>query len=104
MKIFTKGFPNGSDGKESTCNVGDLGSIPGLGRSPGGGHGNPLQNSCLENPHGQESGRLQSVGLQKAGHNWATKHSTSARIWTTLKLLIQGPNYLTETYISTHDV
>ena len=44
------GFPAGSDGKESTCNVGDLGSIPGLGRSPGGGHGNPLQYSGLENP------------------------------------------------------
>ena len=44
------GFPGGSDGKESTCNVGDLGSIPGLGRSPGGGHGKPLQYSCLENP------------------------------------------------------
>ena len=40
----------GSDGKESTCNAGDLGSIPGLGRSPGGGNGNPLQYSCLENP------------------------------------------------------
>ena len=38
------------DGKESTCNVGDLGSIPRLGRSPRGGHGNPLQYSCLENP------------------------------------------------------
>ena len=49
------GFPRGSDGKESTCNVGDLGSIPGLGRSPGKGHGNPLQYSCLENPHGQRS-------------------------------------------------
>ena len=49
-------FPGGSDGKaDSTCNVGDLGSIPGLGRSPGGGHGNPLQYSCLENPHGQRS-------------------------------------------------
>ena len=47
------GFPGGSDGKQSTCNAGDLGSIPGLGRSPGGGHGNPLQYSCLENPHGQ---------------------------------------------------
>ena len=45
------GFPGGSDGKESACNVGDLGLIPGLGRSPGGGHGNPLQYSCLENPH-----------------------------------------------------
>ena len=46
------GFPGGSEGIESVCNVGDLGSIPGLGRSPGG-HGNPLQQSCLENPHGQ---------------------------------------------------
>ena len=43
-------FLGGSDGKESTCNVGDLGSIPGLGRSPGGGYGNPLQYSGLENP------------------------------------------------------
>ena len=49
------GFPGGSDGKESACNAGDLGSIPGLGRSPGGGHGNPLQYSCLENPHEQRS-------------------------------------------------
>ena len=48
-------FPGGSDGKEFTCNVGDLGSIPGLGRSPGGGHHNPLQCSCLENPYGQRS-------------------------------------------------
>ena len=49
------GFPGGSDGKESTCNGGDAGSIPGLGRSSGGGHGNPLQYSCLQNPHGQRS-------------------------------------------------
>ena len=53
--LVTLGFPGGSDGKESVCNVGDLCSIPGLGRSPGGGHGNPLQYSCLENPHGQRS-------------------------------------------------
>ena len=45
----------GSDAKESACNVGDLGSIPELGRSPGGGHGNPLLYSYLENPHGQRS-------------------------------------------------
>ena len=44
------GFPGGSDGKASACNAGDLGSIPGLGRSPGEGNGNPLQHSCLENP------------------------------------------------------
>ena len=43
-------FPCGSAGKESACNVGDLGSIPGLRRSPGGGNGNPLQYSCLGNP------------------------------------------------------
>ena len=43
-------FPSGSDGKASACNVEDLGSILGLGRSPGEGNGNPLQYSCLENP------------------------------------------------------
>ena len=43
-------FPGGSDGKVSAYNVGDLGSIPGSGRSPGEGNGNPLQFSCLENP------------------------------------------------------
>ena len=46
---------HGSVSKESACNAGDLGSIPGLGRFPGGGHGNPLQYSCLENPYGQRS-------------------------------------------------
>ena len=48
-------FPGGSDGKEFACNMGDLGLIPGLGRSPVGGNGSPLQYSCLENPHGQRS-------------------------------------------------
>ena len=49
------GFLGGSDGKESACIVDDLSSIPGLGRSPGGGHGNPLQYSCLKNLRGQRS-------------------------------------------------
>ena len=49
------GFPGGSDDKESACNEGDLDSIPGLGRYPGGEHGNPLQYSFLENPHIQKS-------------------------------------------------
>ena len=52
---FPGGFPGVSDGKESTCNEGDLGSVSELGRSPGGAHGNPLQYSYLENPHGQRS-------------------------------------------------
>ena len=43
------GFPGGSDGKESACNAGDLGLIPGVGRSPRGGHGNPLKDSGMEN-------------------------------------------------------
>ena len=47
---FLSGFPSGSNGKGSAWNVGDPGLIPGSGRSPGGGHGNPLQCSCLENP------------------------------------------------------
>ena len=50
-----KCFPGGSVSKESTCNAGNLGSISELGRYPGGGHGDPLQYSCLENSHGQRS-------------------------------------------------
>ena len=57
-------LPGGSDSKESACYERNLGSIPGLGRSPGGGHGNPLQYSCLENPHGQSS----LVGYSPWGH------------------------------------
>ena len=53
--ILSTVYPGGLVGKESACNKGDLGLIPRLGRSPGGGHSNPLQYSCLENPHGQRS-------------------------------------------------
>ena len=58
-------FPGGSDGKESDCNVGDLSLIAGLGRSPAGGHGNPLKYSCLENPmdRGAWWDTVQGVGL-----------------------------------------
>ena len=48
--VKLRGFPGDTDGKESACKVGDLGSIPGSGRCPGEGNGNPLQYSCLENP------------------------------------------------------
>ena len=50
LTSFTMGFPGGSDGKASACDAGDLGLIPGSGRSPREGNGNPLQHSCLENP------------------------------------------------------
>ena len=58
------GFPGSSDGKASTYNAGDLGSIPGSGRSPGEGNGNPLQYSCLENP-------------MDRGAWWATVHGVA---------------------------
>ena len=51
--LHLEGFPGGSDDKKSACNAGDLGLIPGLRRSPGGGHGNPLQYSSMDNLHGQ---------------------------------------------------
>ena len=72
------GFSGGSDSKELVCNAGDLGLIPGLGRSLGGGHGNPLQCSCLENPHGQRS----LVGCSPCGHKEsdATERLSTARL------------------------
>ena len=67
------GFAGGLDGKESACNVGDPGFIPGLGRSSGEGHGDRLvwRISWTEEP-----GELQSMGSQRVGHDWVTKHRT----------------------------
>ena len=59
-----KDFPGGSEGKASACKAGDLSSIPGSGRSPGEGNGNPLQYSC-------QSGGLQPTGSQRVGHDWS---------------------------------
>ena len=75
------GFPGGSDGEESACNAEDLGLTPGLGRHPGGGHGNPLQYSCLENP------------MDRAW--WATVHGVS-KSWTRLSNTAQ---HSTQVYI-----
>ena len=66
MVLGQLGFPHGSDGKESICNVGYLGSIPGSGRSPGGGHGSPLQYSCLENPVDRGDWRAAVHGVAKS--------------------------------------
>ena len=64
-----RGFPGGSDGKESACNAGDAGLIPGSGRSPGGGHGYLLQCSCWRIPWTEESGWLQFTGWPRVGHH-----------------------------------
>ena len=59
-------FPGSSDGKASVYNSGDLGLIPGLGRYPGGGHGNPLQYSCLENPMDRGAWQATVHGVSKS--------------------------------------
>ena len=69
--------------KKPPVNAGDAGLIPGSGRSPGGGHGNPLQYSCLENPMTEEPGRLQSMGSQ----SWTQLKQFSTYVhmhWTSL--------------------
>ena len=66
------GFPHSSVGKESACNVGDLGLIPGLGRSPGAGNGNPLQYSCLKNPMDR--------GARQATVHGVTESETTERL------------------------
>ena len=73
------GFPSGSDGKESACNAGDLGLIPGLRRSPGGGHSNPLQYSCLENP--------MERGAWQATVHGVTKNQTRLSDFTSLHFI-----------------
>ena len=64
--MYIWGFPDGSDSKESACNAGDPGLIPGLGRSPGEEKGNPLQYSRLKNLQTKEPGGLPSMGLQES--------------------------------------
>ena len=70
-------FPGGSDSKDSACNVGDLGSIPGLRRSLGGGHGSPLQYSCLENP--MDRGTWQAT-VHEVAKRWTRLRKTDALV------------------------
>ena len=66
-------FPGGAEVKASPCNVGDLGSIPGSGRTSGEGNGNPLQYSCLENLMDRGAWQATVHGIARVGHNLATK-------------------------------
>ena len=73
LQGYIVGFPHSSVGKEFACSAGDLGSITGLGRSPGEGNGNPLQDSCLDNP--RDRGAWQAIvhGVTRVGHDLVTK-------------------------------
>ena len=75
--VRLRGFPGGSDGKESACNAGDSGSIPGLGRSPGEGNGNPLQYSCLENPTHRGAWQATVHGVTKNQTQLGNEHTQS---------------------------
>ena len=67
--------------KNTPANAGDMGTILGLERSPGGGNGNPLHYSCLENPMGWEPGGLQSTGLQRVAYDWSDLARTHTWSW-----------------------
>ena len=82
MARLTMGFPSGSDGKESACNAGNLGSIPGSGRSPGKGNGNRLQYSCLENFIDREAWRATVHGvLQTRILEWGAISFSRGSFW-----------------------
>ena len=77
---MTVDFPGGSDGKASVYNVEDPGSIPGLGRSPGEGNGNPLQYSCLENPVDRRAWQVTVRGVAKSRTRLSDKTCTRTGI------------------------
>ena len=80
----TSGFPVVLVIKKQPTNAGDpgdMGLIPESGRSPGGGNGNPLQYSCLENPWTEEPSGLQSMGSQRVRHNQATEQNTHTTMY-----------------------
>ena len=85
-----EGFPGRSPGKESTCNAEDLGLIPGLGRSPGGERGTPLQCSCLGNPHGQRG--LGGCSPRGHGESDTTERLSTARRSVRVQLRTRGSN------------
>ena len=86
------GFPHRSVGKESACNAGDLGLTSGLGRSPGGGNGNPLQYSCLEDPMDRGAWRATVHRIAGVGHNLATKPLPPLSYWASqVALLVKNP-------------
>ena len=83
---YPRGFPGGSEDKASACNAGDPGSMPGLGRSPGEGNGNPLQYSCLENPMDR--------GAWQATVHRVAKSQTQLSDFTSLHFIVHWGYYI----------
>ena len=77
----------------SACNVGDPGSIPGLGRSPGEGNGSPLQDSCLENPMDEEPGGLESTELHKSQTRLSDRTDINSTAWMKCTNHLKSINY-----------
>ena len=101
LDIMFKGFPGGSENKESACNAEDLGSVPGLSRSHGGRHGNPLQYSCLENPHGQRSlSGYSPWGLKELDMTEWQRTYIMFKLWPTFKLFFFLLCWLSFSFIS----
>ena len=106
LPLFEWSFPGGSDGKESACKAGDLGSIPGSGRSPGEEYGYPLQYSCLENSIEEKLVGLQSIQSmesQRVRHSWVTNTFTylyTIKCWKSedshITLILHCPNSVLE--------
>ena len=95
------GFPDGSVSKEDTCNAGDPGSIPGLGRCPGEGNGNPLQYSCLGNPMDRGTWQATVHGLAMAGHGLATEPPPTTMYMTSLCQELHFPFFPITSFLRT---
>ena len=98
------GISGGSHGKESACNVGDLGQIPSLRRSPARGHGNPLQYSCLGNPHRQKAWQATARGVTKSQTGLSDSAQHRCKLvhigWIKKVLLYSTGNYIQQSVIN----
>ena len=88
LTVFQASQVGGPDGKESACNAGDSGSVPGLGRSPGVGNGNPLQYSCLENPMDRGAWRAIVHGIAKSDMTEQLSSHTHPKLYSTFAIVI----------------
>ena len=97
---YMYGLPWWFSSKESTCSAGDADSIPEFGRSPGRGNGNPLQCSCQEISMDRGAQWIQSIGLQRVWHHWATEHTHKYILSIIIMMQYTWKSYLFDILIS----